>query len=131
MREITLTYNPVIQTPNTETLDEFPDEKRAKRSGSMDSDDLDDLAGPSNPPLAQNTINRGSKVIVSAAKGAEANSGVLKAIGEFMACGECSSRFTVVSRSHLSIYIIHEFSLTSDHVGRCHRLSNPLPSFMH
>ena len=68
---------------------------RANRDTSVDSEDLDTEETPSAGPSKSAT-----PAPSTTKKAAKAKSGatpqVLKAVGQFMECGECTKRFTVV-----------------------------------
>ncbi|KAK4684947.1 DNA repair protein RAD7, partial [Tremellales sp. Uapishka_1] len=75
-----------------------PGPSKRNRAASVDSDDLDGPVGPSSPVLASVGIRKlNNGVIGAAAAGATKNLTALKAIGEFMDCGECGEKFTVTA----------------------------------
>ena len=67
--------------------------RRLQRAASVDSEDLDAHVTPSNPLSKPKTTVR---TVTQTAKDEAGAVQTLKAVGQFMDCGECNSKFTVV-----------------------------------
>lgn len=76
---------PEEEEQDSDNLDARPTKRR--RAVSVDSDDLDALDTPAT----------GASTPASTSAAASVRRSDLKAIGEFMKCGECAKSFTVVS----------------------------------
>ena len=93
-----------MQDYDSDALDSEPNPKKS-RATSADSEDLDFAYTPSMSSPA-GPSKSGTSTPAASAKG-KTKSGVqpgpLKGIGNFMNCGECGNRFTVVSTSTVTL----------------------------